>query len=230
MSNSALRQEARDLRAKGLTYDEIKKTIGLSIPKSTLSTWCSGIKLSQNQAKRIANISKQRLVRAQQLAVSANKQKREEYFSAIERKYTGIEKAIVSDRKNILIALALLYLAEGSKGSVSRLTFGNSDPKIIALYLALLRRAYEIDELKFRCTLQCRADQNITQLQSFWSECTGIPLIKFYKARIDPRSIGKRTEKTDYKGVCRIDYFSANIYNELQVIAKIITNGPLAQR
>ena len=104
--------------------------------------------------------------------------------------------------------------------------FGNSDPSIISLFMSLLRYCYNIDESKFRCTLQCRADQNTKKLEKFWSQITKIPLSQFYKARVDPRTIDKPSKKLNYKGVCRIDYFSADLFIELKQIAEIIHRGP----
>ena len=103
--------------------------------------------------------------------------------------------------------------------------FGNSDPNIIRLFLKLLRKCYDIKEDKFRCTLQARADQNIPVLETFWSKTTGIPLSQFYGARIDPRSFNSVSKKKDYKGVCRINYFSGHVYNELRIITDIIYKG-----
>lgn len=70
----------------------------------------------------------------------------------------------------------------------------------------------------------------MSALEQFWSGITGIPLIQFYEARIDPRSIGKETLRKDYKAVCRVDYFSAAIYNDLLVAGKILIgekHGPM---
>ena len=92
--------------------------------------------------------------------------------------------------------------------------------------MRLLRYCYNLDESKFRCTLLCRADQNIKKLEEFWSQITKIPLSQFYKARIDPRTIGKPSKKLNYKGVCRIDYFSTDIFIEMTQIPKIIHKGP----
>jgi hypothetical protein len=120
----------------------------------------------------------------------------------------------------------MLYLGEGSKDSKrGSLMFGNSDPFIVSLFLRLLRCCYNINEGKFRCTLQCRADQNIKKLERFWFRITGIPLSQFYRARVDPRTIGKKSNKLDYKGVCRIDYFSAELFIELKQIAEIVNKG-----
>ena len=53
-----------------------------------------------------------------------------------------------------------------------------------------------------------------------------IPLTQFYKARIDPRTIGQQSKNLNYKGVCRIDYFSAELFIELKQIPEIIHKGP----
>lgn len=69
------------------------------------------------------------------------------------------------------------------------------------------------------------ADQDIKKLERFWSKVTSIPLSQFYKTRIDPRTIGKPSKKPDYKRVCRIDYFSTEIFIELTKIVEIIYKG-----
>ncbi|HLD21589.1 MAG TPA: hypothetical protein VJB65_01705 [Patescibacteria group bacterium] len=124
------------------------------------------------------------------------------------------------------IALAMLYLGEGTKcQGRCTITFGNSNPIIIRLFLALLRKCYPIDESKFRCTIQCRADQNIENLTHYWTSVTNIPLHQFYKSRIDKRTIGKITMKPKYNGVCRIDYFSSAIYLDLLAAIDNLTMG-----
>ena len=93
-------------------------------------------------------------------------------------------------------------------------------------FLYLLRYCYDIDEKKLRCTVQSRADQNVGELEKFWSKITEIPPSQFYKTRIDSRTIGKKSKKLNYKGVCRIDYFSGDLFIELMQIPKIIYKGP----
>ena len=132
-------------------------------------------------------------------------------------------KLLILKKDNAKLLLTCLYLSEGGKTTKGSLMFGNSDPLIIKLFIKLLNIIYKIDKDKFRCTLQCRADQNTKLLKKFWSKITGIPPKQFYKPQIDKRSLGKRTLKKEYKGVCRIDYFSAEIFHELTVVGKIIT-------
>jgi len=85
-----------------------------------------------------------------------------------------------------------------------------------------MRKCYTIDEKKFRCTVLCRADQDTKALEKFWLKITKIPSSQFYKTRMDPRTAGKPSRKLDYKGVCVIDYFSADIFLDLMQIPKTI--------
>lgn len=209
------------LRKTGKTYGEIKKIIGKPIPKSTLSHWFRNIVLpkkywEQTDKKIIKNIEK-----ARTKALTVNRLKREKYIREVKNRVKNLS-AKLKEKDVAKIALAMLFLGEGSKTNKGSLMFGNSDPLIIRLFLNLLRRCYNIDENKFRCTLQCRADQNIKKLERFWSQITKIPSSHFYKARIDPRTIGRPSKNLDYKGVCRIDYFSADIFNELTAIGKLL--------
>lgn len=209
------------LRKSGKTYGEIIKIIGQNIPKSTLSNWCSKIYLTSKQKKVIDKKVIENCKKGMEVAWIINKERREKYLESIVNRNRHLA-LLLKNKNTAKIALAILYLGEGAKTKRGSLMFGNSDPYIINLFLHLLRFCYNIDEKKFRCTLQCRADQNIIKLEKFWGETTKIPLSQFYKARIDPRTIGKTSKNIDYKGVCRIDYFSADIFLDLMQIPKTI--------
>lgn len=132
-----------ELRKKGLTFQEIRKTLKINLPKSTISTWCKGVKLPKSYSNKILQINHRNLKKARVKALKTNQNKRNGYLKKLEK---------------------------------------------------------------------------------FWSSLTKIKPSQFYKAQIDVRTIGKKTIKLHYKGVCRIDYFNADIYNELKVIGEIITN------
>ena len=218
------KNKAVSLRKNGKTYGEIRKTIGKPIPKSTLSEWFKNIKLSKKQQQRIKDRISDNIHRGHVIALEVNKEKRKKYLDSVTRRVIHLKKLTVNqDIAKIIVAM--LYLGEGSKTKRGSLMFGNSDPRVIALFLRLLRQCYNINEDKFRCTLQCRADQNIETLERFWSKITNVPLKQFYKARVDSRTIGKKSRKMDYKGVCRIDYFSADLFNEIMKIIEVISMG-----
>jgi len=212
------------LRKKGKTYGEIQQALDISISKSTLSNWCGKIPLSPEQQDKIRYLIEKGSKKGRATALVVNKLKREKYIQDVRKRIGHIANKI-KNKDTSKIALAMLYLGEGSKKQKGSLMFGNSDPLVINLFLSLLRYCYNIDENKFRCTLQCRADQDIKKLERFWSRVTKISLSQFYKARIDPRTIGKPSKKIEYKGVCRIDYFSGDIFMELKQIINIIL-GP----
>ena len=214
------KKDAIMLRKSGRTYSEITAQLGVKIPKSTLSTWFKHITLSPRQKIRLDRIIKNNIRKGVMIALASNRIKRAKYLQEVYSRVEYLGK-IFENKEVAKISLAVLYLGEGAK-TRSSIMFGNSDPLIISLFLRLLRYCYSIDESKFRCTLQCRADQDIKKLEKFWSHITKIHLNKFYKAQVDPRTIGKISKKPEYKGVCRIDYFSADIFNELMKIVEVI--------
>ncbi|MDO8474164.1 MAG: hypothetical protein Q7S62_01275 [bacterium] len=212
------------LRKAGKTYGEIKKILRESISKSTLSHWFRDIILTKIQQGRLQKRVSINIKRAQIKAWAVNKKRREEYIQNVRDRVRHFPNEL-RRKKSAKIALAMLYLGEGAKTNGGSLMFGNSDPSVICLFLHLLRYCYDIDEKKFRCTLQCRSDQNIEKLEKFWSRMTQIPPSQFYKARVDPRTIGKPSRNLEYKGVCRIDYFSGEIFIELQQIVEVLYTG-----
>lgn len=221
MYQKNIKERVIQLRKDGKTYGEIQNTLGLKIPKSTLSDWCSGILLSQLQKKRLEINSKKQSEKGLAIALVANKIKRNKYLASVDKRINHLTK-IIKNKNVAKIIIATLYLGEGGKQRKGTLCLGNSNPGIINLFLQLLRYAYNIDESRFRCTLQCRADQNIKKLEKFWSETTKIPPKQFYKAQIDQRTLGKKSKKLEYKGVCRIDYFSADLFIELMKIGELM--------
>ena len=220
-----MQQRVRTLRARGKTYAEICELLGEDIPKSTLNYWCRDVQLTSAQSRRILEISQANLVRARRKAVASNKAKREAYlYRLLEQNKVLAQK--LYDKSTGKIALAMLYWGEGSSDwRKDSLYFGNSNPRLIATYLWLLRRCYALDESKFRCTVQCRADQDTDALQRFWMKITSIPARQFYKPQVDKRTIGKPTKKPRYMGVCRIDYLSAHLFTDIMQAIKVIQEG-----
>lgn len=219
-----LKSQAIKLRKLGLTYSLIQKQLDIKIPKSTLTFWFKGIKLSVIATKENKRLSTLATEKSRIMAVKANKIIRQEYLDSLSNRYEHLKESI-TNKDTALIALSMIYLGEGGKSKTGSVSIGNSDPNVIRLFLYLLNICFVIDKSKFRCTVQCRADQNTQELEKFWSKTTGIPFTQFYKTRIDPRTVGKPSRKLDYKGVCSLDYFSADIFNTIMAIIEIVTKG-----
>ena len=222
MSKDIIKKQVVRLRSQGKTFSEINNLLGVRISKSTLSNWCSGVTMSGDSHKRISDVIKFNFSVAREKAWEKTRLKKKNHILGVYAANLFLKKLL---KRNTVarIALATLYLAEGAKKGSGCVMLGNSDPGIIKLFIYLMQIVFHIDKRKYRCTVQCRADQDIKKLESFWSEITGIPLSQFYGARIDKRTIGKRTVRESYRGVCRVDYLSSAIFQELMEIGKILT-------
>lgn len=225
---------AKNLRAQGFTYSEISNQINLKIPKGTYNSWFKHVVLPPNYYKKIKDLNILHLKNSRLLALEINKQKRNEYLENIDKNNLNTS-GMIENIETAKIALAMLCLGEASKYKASRsFSLGSSDSRIIIIFLSLLKICFDFKPEKLRCTVQCRADQNIEELEKFWIKETGIPKRLFYKTRIDPRTIGKPTIKKDYKGVLRVNYIDTNVQLELESLSNLIynqlhkTNGPVA--
>lgn len=219
-----LKDSAVSLRRNGKTYTEIQEILGIKIPPSTLCTWFHNTTFSEEERARIVISGKER-IRAGHLktiTIKALKRRQRDGELFLQNIYL---KDILKYKDVAKISLAMLYLCEGSKHRSASVCFGNSNAGIIRLFLHLLRACYLLDERKLHATVQCRADQDGYALTLYWSEITQIPLDRFYDPQIDKRTIGFPTKKLDYKGVCRVEYFSAATYNELKIVGEVLTKG-----
>lgn len=222
-----MRDEAAALRRRGKTYSEINETLGRNVPKATLAYWFRDISIPVMAKQKQEQKNRTHLRRIQGLAVRAKRAKRLKYLEEMIKQNKHL--AIVSRNRDIQkIILSILYLGEGRKNpKTGSLAFGNANPEVIGLFLQLLRSCYKVREDRLRVTVMCRADQDRHDLNAFWSDTTKISLNQFYPVRIDSRTIGKATRKVGYRGVCRIEYFSARVLHEILIGSKVIVAGLL---
>ncbi len=231
MRRIELKKQIRKLRGRGKTYSEIQKTLNIKIPKSTLSNWCKDVELPIWYKNKITELNDKNSRKALKIAWTINKKKREDFLESLESEAIKTTSSLSLNRENLKIVLASLYLGEGAKWkSHSGLMLGSSDPNIILFYLKLLEKCYDIKPYQMKCRISFRADQDIKKLEAFWSKVTKIPRENFYKTKPDPRTIGKKTLKTEYKGVCVVTCKGANIQLELEQIINLLMErlGPVA--
>lgn len=225
MISEKIKQQAIKLRAKGKTYSEIQEVLKLAVPKATLSGWCKNVVLPKWYKKKIFKLNQENYKNARKLAWVANKVKRERFLQNLLDNIKPLREKI-QDRDILKMILATLYLGEGTKWKGhSGLVLGSSDSNIILLYIRLLELCYGVSRNKLKCRVSYRADQNINNLERYWSRTTGIPLTNFYKTKFDPRTVGKPTKKKEYKGVCVIMGGGTQIQLELEAIPKLILEG-----
>lgn len=216
-TNLRLKDKAIHLRLLGNTYSEINTKLPKKIPKSTLSEWFKNLTFTEYQDKKLKNHVLNKIKKAQKIAIKVNKQAKINRLDILKNKNTYILPLINTDVKKIM--LSILYLGEGSKSKSSdTMTLGSTNPNIIRLYLTLLENCFKIDRSKLRARIQCRADQDIKELENYWQEITKIPIKQFYPTYIDKRTIGKPTLKTNYRGICAITYFGRSVQYELELL------------
>ncbi|MCL5011026.1 MAG: hypothetical protein M1127_02345 [Patescibacteria group bacterium] len=224
MDRKILKEKSIQLRKKGKTYSEIQKELKIRIPKSTLSYWCGGVKLSDGCQDRIKEIISKNREKSRAIALMVKKEKRRRFLKNLKDGNLYLIDKLV-DRDFLKIVLAIIYSCEGTKWKTHPgLLFGNSDKLLLRFYIKLLKKCYPnvISNEVFRCWVSHRADQDIDELNKFWSKELNIPLKCFYKIKPDPRTIGKPTKKKDYRGVCIVSSRGSEIQLELEAIAKII--------
>lgn len=221
--NQSIIQKAKELRLTGKTYKEICTTLDLKIPKPTLSGWFKNVPLPLQYPEIVQKLNILNLTKARAKAAATNKAKREKLLQSFETKNLPFVQKI-TDPIPAKLALAMLCLGEAAKYSKSNFSLGSSDPRIIIIFLRLLPLCFDIQFEKFRCTVQCRADQDTDKLEKFWQELTNIPKNQFYKPQIDPRTIGKPTLKTNYKGVLKVNYLDNKIQLELETLYNLVYN------
>lgn len=220
-----LKLEVQRLRRLGKTFCEINTNLNTKIPKSTLSGWCVHTTLPPSYSSKIIKTNQNNLKKARKIAQHVKNQNRQTFLQHLDTDNLPIAQTI-QDNSVGMIALAMLCLGEASKSKTKHRSFslGSSDPRIITIFLQLLKRFDTFDPTKIRCTVQCRADQNIVYLEKYWQKITKVPKSLFYATRTDPRTIGKPTTNQSYKGVVVIDYYDRKIQLILESLAELVYN------
>lgn len=167
-----LHARIRALRAGGKTFGEIQGILGVVIPKSTLSHLCRGVILPPDYRSKVLQKIQITIKGAQQKAVEVNRRKRSLLLNNIRDSSRNVVRR--TNREGLRVALAMLYLGEGSKWKSHRgLMLGSSYPVAIRLYIQLLEICYGIRRSQLRARISFRADQNLRALQNFWSKEPG---------------------------------------------------------
>ena len=208
-----IRTQAETLRGKGHTYRQIFDL--LNIPKSTLSTWFGekypGVFNKQGQREHLKRVRVLALeVLRKRKAVETDK------LSANIKK--EIEAYPLTDKGFLKSILASLYWAEGAKYLNSPMMFANTDPKLIKLFITLLRKCYTIEESIIKVRIHLHHYHNVSACRKYWSNLTNVPEEQFGKVYIKKRSKTKRFRK-NFMGICFIRYNSNRLRKEIMALA-----------
>lgn len=204
------KDKAIELRKLGLSYREIEKL--LSIPRSTLSHWLRGVELTDEQKQRLVQSYGNGLIKARVLASKwHNEQKELRIRKAKEEAASTLSKIKVDDN-TVELALAMLYLGEGSKKGTTAI--GCSDPLVLKFFLAVLVKKYNIDPSKIHFDLHTRVDQDPNEIRKYWAKELNVSINYFKYVVADKRTEGKASY-SHYKGVCVINCGTIAIQRKL---------------
>jgi hypothetical protein len=105
-------------------------------------------------------------------------------------------------------------VCEGSKYPAHRgVAFANIDPALIATFLQLLKKGYDLDQNKFAVHLQIHTTQDYEELRRFWSKLLALPEKRFCKPTVKAPKGGKHRKV--YMGTCTLKYWDYRIQLKL---------------
>lgn len=164
---------ARELRAEGWTMKEIAAELAVS--RGSVSAWVREVEVDPAAWARRVEARRNHGWEKRRATFLARRAAQAEADLIAAREWLGE----LTDR-DLFIAGIALYAGEGSKtrGSV---TLPNSDPRMISLFLAFLRRFFEVDESRLRVRLYLHEGLDLESAMTYWSRATGIPRSQFNK-------------------------------------------------
>lgn len=195
LKSKQLKRGAVELRKRGFSYNEIRKTI--PVAKSTLSLWLKEIPLSPKYRARLYTKQIQILSRGAQ----SQKNRRAKVVSEI---IASSEKIIQHplDTQTELLMGVMLYWAEGSKGK--RLQITNSDPLLILYMSKWIQKFFHVSPRELKARLNIYPQQNESEIINFWSDLLKIPRKNFGKSFVKP--LNKNYKKNNlYYGTIRVE-------------------------
>jgi transcriptional regulator with XRE-family HTH domain len=191
-----VRERARELRRRGLRYDEIAQL--LSVSKSSVSLWTRDLPRPAATPEGVD-------ARAAGLrAYFERRRQRLDAQRADETEAATAQIGLLSDRE-VLIAGAVAYWAEGTKSKPwrpsERITFTNSDPDMIKLFLAFVR-LLGVDDDRIRLRMAIHESADVAAGTSYWADTLGVPEASFQRPTLKRGSArpGRKNVSEGYHG------------------------------
>lgn len=207
-----LRDRARELRLQGWTYDQIQVELGCS--KSSISLWVRD--LPNPERRDPAEQAKLAARKRWEHELTVRDERRRETKAAAAR-----EIGDLSDRE-LFIAGVALYWAEGTKDKPharrERVTFVNSDPDMIRLFLAWLDLlGVERDDVGYRVMIHESAD--VGSAEQYWAGLVQSDRSSFGKTTLkqhNPKTVRKNTGETYHGCLVLTVRRSAELYRRIE--------------
>jgi hypothetical protein len=209
MTEQDKREEARRLRRLGMSIIAIAKIVKAA--KSSVSTWCRDIPLTEEQeeALRFSNERYEAQAKGAKANVDIHREKRRLYQEE------GRQQAREGDALHL--AGCMLYWAEGKKGRNS-IGFVNSDPSMMIVFVRFLREVFNVknDKIKIRIVAYLSDGITVDDIKTFWLETLDLDWSNLTKSRFNgqPKSSQQKGRKLTY-GVCELYVGGTNLIQHI---------------
>lgn len=177
------REEARLLRARAWTLQEIADHLGVS--KSSVSLWVREVEFTPRPRQAGAPAARRR-------GPGALQRRKQDEIDGLLR--DGRERIGRLTERDFLVAGTALYAGEGFKRD-GQVGLANTDPALVAFFCAWLRHFFDVDESRLRVRIYLHEGLDLDAANDFWTRLTGIPPTQLLRAyRAEPGS-GIRNSK-----------------------------------
>lgn len=221
MRRTADKEKAREMRAEGKSYSEIKSVLGVS--KSTLSLWLRDMPLTSTQMSAVRDKNPRRIEKFRRTM----EQKREvRLVKAYDKAKIDIGK--LSERELFLAGL-FLYWGEGAKSMRGTTLIANTDPDIISFFLRwMMSLGIEKKNIKVKLHLYCDMDTEKEIL--YWSNLLDIPQSQFRKSYIKSSPLSGLTYKNGFgHGTCNLMFGNIAFWEYVMMALKYIKVVPVVK-
>lgn len=174
-------QKIKFLRTRGRSIPEISNI--LTISKSTALRYSNTVSILPAYRKRWLERRNASKIKSQRHVEEAKRD--------AEIKLPNITN------KDLIVIFSSLYWAEGNKRD---LVLTNTDPKMIGVFIYILRKIYNISNDDLSVSLRIYEDLDKKRCLKFWSKITGITLNNKTTVSV---LIGHKNGKLNY-GMCRV--------------------------
>lgn len=198
------KEKAIALRKEGRTYSEILKEV--FVAKSTLSEWFRDVGLSKKQFQRL---TARKLEAAKRGGLAKHRQR----VLRMQKIHNAALKDIKSISKRELWLIGIvLYWAEGTKEKEfhpgSSISFNNSDPRMIKVFIKWLLESCSISEGRIGCEIYIHQNSknSVDEARKYWAMVSGFPIEKFNKVYFKTNKIKTNRKNTGglYYGLLRV--------------------------
>ena len=153
--------------------------------------------MSYRQAKKLLSKTD---ISAQYKSIWLSKRGGSKNSALLRRKYIDedvkrsyIDKQVFTEREKLFI-LVSLYWGEGAKRDLS---FANSDPRMVRIFVNLLTDVFVLPKERITASIRIFEDMDSEKCKRYWGDLLFIPISAIYVLK------GKKQGKLSY-GMCRI--------------------------